>query len=135
MLKQGVEGDRRISRRIPENVRALPISDFDPLPPEMPIIASIVEAWHQLAMEYDKETSLPEDCDDAEIADGSVAWTVSSGGRRVVSEVKGSGVDGSGTGSTRESQKLEAAGSAMARVREGSAEARQMSQGHRIDSL
>ena len=51
--------------RIPENVRALPISDFDPLPPEMPIIASIVEAWHQLAMEYDKETSLPEDCDDA----------------------------------------------------------------------
>ena len=52
------------SPSIPKNVRALPISDFDPLPPGMPLIASIVEAWRRLAIAYDKESSFPEDCDD-----------------------------------------------------------------------
>jgi hypothetical protein len=41
-------------RIIPANVRALPISDFDPLPPDMPLIAGLVEAWRPLASKYEE---------------------------------------------------------------------------------
>lgn len=41
--------------RIPTHARVIgDILDFDPLPPEMPLIAGIVEAWRALAEKYDE---------------------------------------------------------------------------------
>lgn len=44
----------RSGKPIPDNVRVLAMLDFDPLPPGMPLIAAIVQAWRPLAEEYDR---------------------------------------------------------------------------------
>lgn len=51
---------KRIQQRSPDlrvnaptNIRVLKIIDFDPLPPEMPLIAGIVQTLHPLAERYD----------------------------------------------------------------------------------
>ena len=50
---------RAMDDRIPEGgiaptyVRVVRILDFDPLPPEMPLVAGIIEAWRPLAKRYD----------------------------------------------------------------------------------
>lgn len=42
---------------IPENVQVLSILDFDPLPPGMPLLAGIIQAWRPLADHYEKRLS------------------------------------------------------------------------------
>lgn len=39
---------------VPDNVRVLAMLDFDPLPPGMPLLAAIVQAWRPLAEAYDR---------------------------------------------------------------------------------
>ena len=48
---------------IPHRIHPLRILDFDPIPPQMPLIAGIVDAWRPIVMAYDKLTGIPEDCD------------------------------------------------------------------------
>ena len=49
----------------PTNVRVIRILDFDPLPPEMPLVAGIIEAWHLLAKRCDPPAkSDTDDCDE-----------------------------------------------------------------------
>ena len=50
--------------KLPEHLHPLRILDFDPLPPQMPLIAGIVQAWQPLAEEYDKLPMGPVECDD-----------------------------------------------------------------------
>ena len=47
----------------PDHISVVRILDFDPLPPGMPLIAGIVEAWRSLAKNYDELSNLPEDYD------------------------------------------------------------------------
>ena len=49
---------------ISTHLQPLRILDFDPLPPQMPLIAGIVQAWQPLAKKYDKLSRRPADCDD-----------------------------------------------------------------------
>lgn len=51
----------------PPYVRVLRILDFDPLPPEMPLIAGLVQAWRPLAEKFD-DLARPRgvECDDVE---------------------------------------------------------------------
>ena len=49
---------------LPEHIHPLRILDFDPLPPQMPLMAGIVQAWQPLAQEYDRLSRRPEECDD-----------------------------------------------------------------------
>jgi hypothetical protein len=42
---------------VPSHVRVLDILDFDPLPPGMPLIAALVQAWRPLILEYDRQTT------------------------------------------------------------------------------
>ena len=39
---------------IPTHIHPLRILDFDPLPPQMPLIAGIIQAWQPLATKYDE---------------------------------------------------------------------------------
>ena len=49
---------------IPTHIHPLRILDFDPLPPRMPLVAGIIQAWRPLAIEYDALTSRSaEECD------------------------------------------------------------------------
>ena len=41
------------SYAIPTHIHPLRILDFDPLPPQMPLVAGIIQAWQPLAKEYD----------------------------------------------------------------------------------
>ena len=50
---------------IPSHVHPLRILDFDPLPPQMPLIAGIIQAWHPLAKTYDELSRRPADSDDS----------------------------------------------------------------------
>ncbi|MGA8810014.1 MAG: hypothetical protein WB973_19255 [Thermoanaerobaculia bacterium] len=51
----------------PKNIRVIRILDFDPLPPGMPLIAGIVQAWRPLVEHYDGKTFRSgELCDDFE---------------------------------------------------------------------
>src|SRR5687768_3554977 len=43
--------------RCPMHVSVLDILDFDPLPPGMPLIAAIVEAWHRLVSHFGDHSS------------------------------------------------------------------------------
>lgn len=45
---------------VPEHVRVLDILDFDPLPPGMPLLAGIVQAWRRLAESYEKRGVSPD---------------------------------------------------------------------------
>ena len=48
----------------PTHIHPLRILDFDPLPPQMPLIAGIVQAWQPLARKYDDLSQRPEEeCD------------------------------------------------------------------------
>jgi hypothetical protein len=56
-----------ISVASPPYVRVLRILDFDPLPPEMPLIAGLVQAWRPLAQKFDElERPRGVECDDFE---------------------------------------------------------------------
>jgi len=46
--------NRSADERILTDVQVLPILDFDPLPPGMPLLAAIVQAWKSLAEVYDE---------------------------------------------------------------------------------
>ena len=50
--------------RIPQHLHPLRILDFDPLPPQMPLIAGIIQAWQPLAEKYDELSRGPVECDD-----------------------------------------------------------------------
>ena len=50
--------------RIPTHIHPLRILDFDPLPPQMPLIAGIIQAWQPLADRYDELSRLPRRSDD-----------------------------------------------------------------------
>jgi hypothetical protein len=43
---------------IPDHIKVLDILDFDPLPPGMPLLAGIIQAWQSLAEEYDRMLEL-----------------------------------------------------------------------------
>ena len=47
----------------PSRIHPLRILDFDPIPPQMPLIAGIVDAWRPIVIAYDELTGIPEDCD------------------------------------------------------------------------
>ena len=49
---------------IPTHIHPLRILDFDPLPPQMPLVAGIIQAWQPLADRYDELSGLPMKCDD-----------------------------------------------------------------------
>ena len=49
---------------LPEHLHPLRILDFDPLPPQMPLIAGIIQAWQPLAEKYDELSRGPVECDD-----------------------------------------------------------------------
>jgi hypothetical protein len=50
---------------IPKHVQVVGrILDFDPLPPEMPLIAGIIQAWQPLAEHIDERTGRNADCDE-----------------------------------------------------------------------
>ena len=46
---------------IPHQIHPLRILDFDPIPPQMPLIAGIVHAWEPLAAMYDELVGVPAD--------------------------------------------------------------------------
>ena len=48
----------------PTHIHPLRILDFDPLPPKMPLLAGIIQAWQPLADKYDELSRLPMRCDD-----------------------------------------------------------------------
>ena len=48
---------------IPTHIHPLRILDFDPLPPQMPLVAGIIQAWRRLAEEYDSLSGRSEECD------------------------------------------------------------------------
>lgn len=55
----------RLKSDAPEHIRVLRNLDFDPLPPRMPVLAAIVQAWRPLVELYDTETFGGEDlCDE-----------------------------------------------------------------------
>jgi len=45
---------RQMLEHPPKNVRVLSILDFDPLPPSMPVVAGLVQAWRRLSAELDR---------------------------------------------------------------------------------
>ena len=47
----------------PKNLHPLRILDFDPLPPQMPLLAGIVQAWQPLAKEYASLLARSDECD------------------------------------------------------------------------
>ena len=49
--------------RFLNRIHPLRILDFDPIPPQMPLIAGIVHAWQPLVAMYDELTGFPADCD------------------------------------------------------------------------
>lgn len=52
---------------VPKNIRVIRNLDFDPLPPGMPLIAGIVQAWRPLVEHYDRKTFRSDElCDDIE---------------------------------------------------------------------
>ena len=55
----------------PENIRVLSMLDFDPLPPSMPVVAGMVQAWRPLAEELVKRlrTVRTQDLDDETVVD------------------------------------------------------------------
>ena len=48
---------------LPRRLHPLRILDFDPIPPQMPLIAGIVHAWEPLAEQYDELAGVHTDCD------------------------------------------------------------------------
>ena len=48
---------------LPKQLHPLRILDFDPLPPQMPLIAGIIQAWQPLAEEYDLLSRRSDECD------------------------------------------------------------------------
>ena len=62
--ENSIENGRSTYREtIPCRIHPLRILDFDPIPPQMPLIAGIVDAWRPIVMAYDELTGIPEDCD------------------------------------------------------------------------
>ena len=49
---------------LPMHLHPLRILDFDPLPPQMPLIAGIIQAWQPLAEAYDALSKRSKGCDD-----------------------------------------------------------------------
>ena len=81
---------------LPRYVRVLPILDFDPLPPKMPLIAGIIEAWRPLAKEYDMLAGHPDECaHEGPLIDrwhrlfrvAAVGWTAISQNRGLIEQV------------------------------------------------
>jgi hypothetical protein len=61
-----LESEGVIPAEAPSNVRVIRNLDFDPLPPKMPLVAGIVQAWRPLVESYDREIfTLDELCDNA----------------------------------------------------------------------
>ena len=59
----------------PTHIHPLRILDFDPLPPQMPLIAGIVQAWQPLAKKYDELSGRSEEECDGEVATLEDQWT------------------------------------------------------------
>ena len=62
------------SPRIPEHIRVLEILDFDPLPPGMPLIAGIMQAWRPLVDAFDQQLEKQEGFYDDEGASLMDLW-------------------------------------------------------------
>ena len=60
---------------IPTHIHPLRILDFDPLPPQMPLIAGIVQAWQPLAKKYDELSGRSEEECDGEVGTLEDQWT------------------------------------------------------------
>ena len=58
----------------PTHIHPLRILDFDPLPPQMPLIAGIIQAWQPLAKEYDTLSRRPEEECDGEVKTLEDQW-------------------------------------------------------------
>jgi hypothetical protein len=82
----------------PKNIRVIRNLDFDPLPPEMPLIAGIVQAWRPLVEHYDRKTFRSDElCDDIEsrrLMDSwhsvfrvAAGWSAVVGGKGLVEQV------------------------------------------------
>lgn len=50
----------------PDYVRVLPILDFDPLPPGVPLVAALVQAWRNIVKEYDNDLARGRNADRAD---------------------------------------------------------------------
>ncbi len=82
----------------PNYISVVRILDFDPLPPEMPVIAGIVESWRLLAEKYDELSNLPEDYEgeeDGPLMDhwhrlfrmAAVGWSAVSNAKGLIEQV------------------------------------------------
>ena len=60
---------------IPSRIHPLRILDFDPLPPQMPLVAGIIQAWQPLAKKYDELSGRPEEECDGEVETLEDEWT------------------------------------------------------------
>ena len=60
---------------IPTRIHPLRILDFDPLPPQMPLVAGIIQAWQPLAQKYDELSGRREEQCDSEVETLEDAWT------------------------------------------------------------
>lgn len=85
------------SCKIPQNIRVLAVLDFDPLPPSVPLIAGIVEAWRPIAKRYDDENGCAETDSGEEdsLMDrwhalfrmAATGWSASSQGKNLLEQV------------------------------------------------
>ena len=60
---------------IPTHIHPLRILDFDPLPPQMPLIAGIIQAWQPLAKKYDELSGRSEEECDGGVETLEDQWT------------------------------------------------------------
>ena len=64
LVRSSTAFSARHDGKLPEHLHPLRILDFDPLPPQMPLIAGIIQAWQPLAEKYDELSRGPVECDD-----------------------------------------------------------------------
>lgn len=69
-LEKGEEAVKALSKP-PGNLKVLSMLDFDPLPPSMPVVAGMVQAWRPLAEELAKRLRIarPQGLDDESVVD------------------------------------------------------------------
>jgi hypothetical protein len=82
---------------IPNYLKVLPILDFDPLPPGVPLLAGIVQAWRPLAKDFDYLSGKLDDCDDSSetLMDlwhrlfqfAAVGWSNISGNKSLIEQI------------------------------------------------
>ncbi len=82
---------------LPDYIRTLPLLDFDPLPPGVPLIGAILQAWRPLVEEYDHLSGKLEDCalEASSLMDewhrlfqfAVNAWTDKPGGKNLIEQI------------------------------------------------